>query len=237
MVVNSALKDPTYTIRRYLVDEFFARHCGLLPSGSSLLDLGGNGIEKRGRFDIDHYGFSVTYLNCSGSKRPDVQADAAHLPFRATAFDVVICSELLEHIHNPDRVLSETYRVLKPGGVLLLTVPFLFPVHADPRDYLRYTDQYLSLLLKTSGFEDIEIEWQGKFWSVAAEMCRGLVCELQEYSDLRGRLSRSWLARLWVGWLKDKAVHWDASLGGGRTVFFRGVTTGFGIRCVKASTD
>lgn len=72
--------------------------------------------------------------------RPDIFADAALLPFRDAAFDAVICLEVLEHVAQPDRVLAEIARVLKPGGKVWFSMPFLYPIHDAPYDYQRLTE-------------------------------------------------------------------------------------------------
>lgn len=71
--------------------------------------------------------------------RPDVFGDASQLPFCDHAFDAVAMLEVLEHLQRPSQALSEISRVLKPGGQLLLTIPFLYPVHDAPHDFQRYT--------------------------------------------------------------------------------------------------
>ena len=71
--------------------------------------------------------------------RPQVFADARHLPFPSASMDTVLLLEVLEHLGNPDDALEEIARVLKPGGQLLLTMPFLYPIHDAPHDYQRYT--------------------------------------------------------------------------------------------------
>jgi SAM-dependent methyltransferase len=81
---------------------------------------------------------------------PGVQVvgDALALPFTDSRFDVVLCTEMLEHVPEPQRAIDEMYRVLQPGGVLLLTTRFLFPIHDAPHDYFRYTKYGLRHLLR-----------------------------------------------------------------------------------------
>jgi len=157
-----------YSVRRYFVDEFYFRHIPALPSNSHVLDLGGNKVRKRGQFDIEKYNLNVTYANLFTGKQPDVQADATHLPFDDNQFDAVICAELLEHVFSPQTALREAYRVLGLRGVLLISVPFLYPIHGDPYDFGRYTDHYWLSVLEEIGFEEIIIERQGLFYSVLA---------------------------------------------------------------------
>ncbi|MBS0461925.1 MAG: class I SAM-dependent methyltransferase [Proteobacteria bacterium] len=83
--------------------------------------------------------------------RPDVFADGARLPFLDDSFDSVLLLEVLEHVAQPGAVLTEIRRVLKPGGVLLLSMPFLYPLHDAPHDYQRYTAPGLAHTLDQAG--------------------------------------------------------------------------------------
>lgn len=88
---------------------------------------------------------------------PGVQVigDALALGFKDSSFDVVLCTEMLEHVPEPQRAIDEMRRVLKPGGLLLLTTRFLFPIHDAPHDYFRYTKYGLRHLLRR--FEIVEL--------------------------------------------------------------------------------
>lgn len=83
----------------------------------------------------------------------DVFYDGTVFPFPDDSFDVVFTSQTLEHVFTPMKFLREVSRVLKPGGVLLLAVPFAWPEHEAPIDYGRYTSFGLSSLLSSEGFE------------------------------------------------------------------------------------
>lgn len=84
-----------------------------------------------------------------------VLGDAQALAFRDAAFDVVLCTEVLEHLPEPQRAIDEMWRVLKAGGTLLLTTRFLFPIHDAPHDYFRFTKYGLRHLLRR--FEILEL--------------------------------------------------------------------------------
>lgn len=86
----------------------------------------------------------------------DVFYDGRHFPFPAATFDSVITSQVLEHVFTPQEFLGEIYRVLNPGGKLLLTVPFVWDEHEQPYDYARYSSFGLKHLLQQSGFEVVE---------------------------------------------------------------------------------
>jgi ubiquinone/menaquinone biosynthesis C-methylase UbiE len=87
----------------------------------------------------------------------DIVADAHDLSIiEDRSFDIVLCTEVLEHLHTPHRAIAEFTRVLKPGGLLLLSTRFIFPIHDAPGDYYRYTKYGLRYLLRE--FEILELE-------------------------------------------------------------------------------
>ena len=85
--------------------------------------------------------------------QPDVFWNGAVIPLRDASVESALATEVLEHCPEPLRTLSEIHRVLKPGGVLLITVPFLRPLHDPPYDEYRYTPFSLERLLREAGFE------------------------------------------------------------------------------------
>ena len=96
--------------------------------------------------------YPVTARTMYGT-RPDVFADAAFLPFGDGTFQSITLLEVLEHVAYPDLVLRDAQRVLVPGGTLLLSMPFLYPLHDAPHDYQRYTAPGLEFALRKAGFE------------------------------------------------------------------------------------
>lgn len=101
-----------------------------------------------------------------GKARADASADALHIPFASAVFDDVLATELIEHLPNPDRFLAELARVLREGGILILSAPFMEPLHAEPRDYYRFTPHSLRLMLEEHGFCVEHIWPRGGWWSV-----------------------------------------------------------------------
>jgi len=89
---------------------------------------------------------------------PDVIADGRTLPLGTAIADTVLLIEVLEHVPDPGRLLTELARVLKPGGHLLLTTPFALPEHAQPYDFYRYTQFGLRHLIEAAGLRVGNIE-------------------------------------------------------------------------------
>lgn len=99
--------------------------------------------------------------------QPRLVGDATKLPIRAGSVDGVVMSELLEHVEQPARAIAEARRVLRTGGVLCGSVPFLFAVHGDPYDFWRYTDAALRSLLSEAQFRDIVVKGHGNRFTAA----------------------------------------------------------------------
>jgi SAM-dependent methyltransferase len=90
----------------------------------------------------------------------DVRCDAAALPFADKAFDLVLCTEVLEHVPNPDATLHEIRRTMRANGALVLTTPLTWGVHA-PQDYHRWTESGLRQLLARHEFKVVELRPRG----------------------------------------------------------------------------
>jgi SAM-dependent methyltransferase len=100
----------------------------------------------------------------------DVYYEGTIFPFKDNEFDSILCNQVLEHVFNPDEFLSEIARVLKPGGNLLLTVPFIWDEHEQPFDYARYTSFGLIALLNKQGLEVVKHEKLGADASTLAQL-------------------------------------------------------------------
>ncbi len=96
---------------------------------------------------------------------PDAYARAEAQPIRSGAVDTVLGLSMLTYLPEPDRMLAEAYRVLKPGGVLLLEFTQMVPLHDEPFDYFRFTRHGAQWLLERAGFEPVEYLPLGGLWS------------------------------------------------------------------------
>lgn len=90
-------------------------------------------------------------------------------------FDTVLCSEVLEHVPEPGRVLEAIRKVLRPGGHLLVTVPHLSRLHEEPHDYFRYTGYGLRAVLEKAGFEVIQVEPRAGLFSFLSHQASTLL--------------------------------------------------------------
>jgi SAM-dependent methyltransferase len=152
--------------RRILLDKDLEEAKGYMKG--IVLDVGGG--RKRGYFrEPDEANWIV--LDSGRELRPQILANAQNMPVRSEAIDCVKCTELLEHVEYPEKVLDEISRVLKPGGTLIFSVPFNSRIHADPGDFQRFTDQKLIRLLRDN-FRILSLKKQGLYFNVLADMIR-----------------------------------------------------------------
>jgi SAM-dependent methyltransferase len=98
-------------------------------------------------------------------------ADGAQIPFATAAFDLVFCTQVLEYVQDPSVVMAEIRRVLKPGGLLMMSAPAIFPRDSD-QDTWRFLPQSLRILLRP--FAEVEIVAEGS--SIAGFFRTACVC-------------------------------------------------------------
>lgn len=121
--------------------------------GGRLLDVGCGTQPYRRLFKTSAYiGLEIDSPASRARGIADCYYDGGAFPFGHEAFDSVLCNQVLEHVFVPDAFLEEIHRVLKPGGRLLLTVPFVWDEHEQPWDYARYSSFGLTALLERHGF-------------------------------------------------------------------------------------
>lgn len=133
----------------------------------------------------------------------NVVASALALPFAAASFDGIICTEVLEHVPEPEQALREMYRVLRPGGSLYVTVPMTWGLHYVPHDYYRFTRYGLEHLLRKVGFEVVQVLQIGGLFTTGLSRLEDVIGLLAfrlffPVKFLVGHRGRLWFASLVV---------------------------------------
>ncbi|MEM4326170.1 MAG: class I SAM-dependent methyltransferase [Candidatus Pacearchaeota archaeon] len=158
-----------YSFRRSKLDELLFRHQYLMKG--DIIDIGGKKEKKRGSFKPPLSQVkSWKYVNIDKSTNPDFCCSAENIPVEDSSFDTVLLCEIIEHLETPEKVLTEAYRLLKRGGTLIVSVPFLFPIHADPFDYQRWTNTRIRSVIKSAGFSDIKMATMGGIGAVIHDL-------------------------------------------------------------------
>lgn len=130
--------------------------------------------------------YPATAAGYSGA-RPCVFGDARQLPVADESFDTVMLLDVAEHIAGPTAAFLEAGRVLRRGGVLLITIPFAYPLHDQPHDYQRMTGHGLRQSLASAGLFDVQITEVGDAISAGAStfamaMAQGLIGAIERRS-------------------------------------------------------
>lgn len=123
----------------------------------TVIDVGAGRAPYKNLIDCDEYiGVDV---EDRGGVHEVIIADLNHsLPIADAKADLVLCTEVLEHVKNPDTAVRELYRIIKKGGMLVFTTPLVWPIHEAPHDYYRYTNFGLGHLFNNAGFSNIVIK-------------------------------------------------------------------------------
>lgn len=140
------------TAKKYLIGNLLDIGCGTKPYKDLLSKL----VDTHTGID-----YSGTLHNRSNI---DTFSTAYNIPFISGYFDSAICTATLEHLEEPEYAIRECFRVMKCGGIAIYSVPFIWHLHEEPRDFYRYSKYGLDYLFKKVGFEIVEIKALSGFW-------------------------------------------------------------------------
>lgn len=115
--------------------------------------------------------YSETYEPSANARvgRADLVYSGERMPFEAASFDTVLSNQVAEHVPDPAAFMRELTRILKPGGRLILTVPFAYRSHSEPHDYHRFTRFALERYAKDLGLAVDWLDPRGLFWTVICQ--------------------------------------------------------------------
>lgn len=195
----------TYCVRKSIVreltsacQEFSGRlldaGCGKMPYREYILENSKVsdyvGLDLEGAFEY------------SSERKPHFRWDGVTMPFEDVSFDCAMATEVLEHVPDPHAFLTEVRRILRPEGVLFMTMPFLWPLHETPHDECRYTPFAVHRLLSIAGFKHIEIRALGGWHASLAQML-GLWVRRAPLTSSKKKIL-SWIALPLVRYLLKK---------------------------------
>lgn len=129
-------------------------------ANNSVLDVGCGSMPYKDLFhpDCTYIGLEINQERNQGHSFATHLYDGKVIPFPDRSFDIVFLSQVLEHVPNPQSLLHEINRVLKPKGTLVLSIPFLWPEHEQPWDFQRYTSFGIRSLLEGAGLKILSIQ-------------------------------------------------------------------------------
>ncbi|MDO8264935.1 MAG: methyltransferase domain-containing protein [Candidatus Parcubacteria bacterium] len=136
-----------------------------------ILDLGGRALfwkdnKPQGASYLRFIKFEnteIVRLDIDKETNPNHEIDFEkdHLPYQDGSIDALLAFNLLEHVYDHRFLTGEMFRILKKGGVVAGSVPFLVKIHPDPQDFFRYSEQALERIFKKAGFSEVKIGYAG----------------------------------------------------------------------------
>lgn len=157
--------------------------CGEKPFAGFLKDR----VARHVGVDVDYGFYDVSHIDLIGS------ADA--LPMEDGSVEAILSSQVIEHLPDPEKSIAEAARVLKPGGLLFLSWPYLYPIHAPPWDFARLSEFAMDRMLKTHGLELVERRNLGGFWYLLGAVTPIYLQGLPPVRALRLGGAMGWVAR------------------------------------------
>lgn len=158
------------------------------------------------------------YVGCdimqSNLNKVDILSPANKIPCEDNGFDTIFSTQTIEHVEDPQGLICEAFRLLKPNGHFILAGPMNWPIHEEPYDFYRFTKYGFQYLLEAAGFDVIEIIPNGGMWATAGlNLIHAL--ETAQATSLRIRIMISIYHRLKIrtfinrifSWLDDKCFN------------------------------
>lgn len=157
---------------------------------------------------------STTQTGCdiiqSDRQRVDVICPASQLAFPDQVFDTVLSTQVLEHVYEQREVVQEAFRVLRPGGHLILTVPFCWELHEEPYDFFRVSKHGLQKMFEDAGFSIVYIKANGGKWAAMFQMMLNTVYSTFKYRTFRSRFVKFFFLNFGITWLINQlAIRMD----------------------------
>ena len=177
-------------------EEWLEKAIKQIPAGSRILDAGAGELRyKRFCSHLDYISQDFAQYDGKGNNRGlhsdswdtskiDIISDITAIPEPDASFDAIMCIEVFEHLPDPIKAIQEFARLLKSGGLLILTAPFCSLTHQAPYHFYSGFNRYFyEKHLSASGFKIIELEENGNFFEYLAQEVRRIPEVAQRYSD------------------------------------------------------
>lgn len=186
-----------------------------------LLDIGCGNKPYRPFFE----GKITSYTGCdiiqSDKNLVDIICPATDIPLPDNCKDTVFSTQVIEHVADHRKLLSEAFRILKPGGCLIVSGPMAWEHHEEPYDFFRFTKYGFEYILKETGFSDIVIVPNGGKWAMVGQLFHNsLRSSCYGKKSFKARLLKGvyflfrlkWIINLFSVWLDNFDKDYSATL-------------------------
>ena len=174
--------------------------------GATVVDLGAGGCVYRRFFPGRHYiGIDFGKSHVKRSHGPlDVVGNVMHPPLRDACADITLTMVVMEHVPDPQRLVDQQFRILKPGGTSFMLVPLVQAVHQAPYDFFRYTRFGIEHQLTRAGYRNVRVEPTNGGWSTVYRFIGNHISKTHIGTFARRLLKRVWLLFHPVVWALER---------------------------------
>ncbi|MBW4689888.1 MAG: class I SAM-dependent methyltransferase [Komarekiella atlantica HA4396-MV6] len=155
---RDALKIPIhhghFFVLRHIKMFTYTHLTSIIKPGMKVADIGCGGQPLRNLIKSCGGNYTSVDVVQNNKNSVDIIADISSIPLPSKSFDVIICTEVLEHCFDPQKALLELSRLLKPSGAIIITTPFNFGLHEVPYDFIRLTPFYIEYWFPKLGFKE-----------------------------------------------------------------------------------
>lgn len=176
-------------------------------------------------YQVFFEGKVTDYLGCdivqSSENKVDLICPATDIPLEDHSRDTVFSTQVIEHVADHRKLLSEAYRILRPGGVIILSGPMAWEHHEEPYDFFRFTRYGFEYLLNETGFEEHQIIPNGGKWAMVGQLLQNsLRSSCYGKTSFRARFLKAvyflfrikWIINLFFVWLDNRDKDYSATL-------------------------
>ncbi|WP_205421239.1 class I SAM-dependent methyltransferase [Rhizobium terrae] len=156
------------------MDRELTEFAATLADNALVLDAGAGSQKYSGKFLRQRYEAADFEKVDKPYAKSTYVCDLRAIPVEDQRFDAIIFTQVMEHLPEPQMVLAEFNRILKPGGRIFFSAPLCFEEHEKPYDFYRYTQFALRYLFDKAGFEVTDLRWLEGFMGTAAHLLRYL---------------------------------------------------------------
>lgn len=165
-----------------------------------------------------------SYVGCdiaqSDKNLVDIICKATDIPLQDESKDTIFSTQVIEHVSDHKKMLAEAFRILKPGGVLIISGPMHWEHHEEPYDFFRFTKYGFEYILSERGFDRILVSPCGGKWALSGQVLLNSIRSSIDKKGIKRKIAKAlylvfgvkWIVNIIFGWLNKVDPDYSATL-------------------------